>query len=901
MPVRQAGGAAAPGDTAGTAGGRRAVTRLEVGCVAVLVALPLLWFGIPALLGHPVLSADNLNQNLPLRELVGRQLRSGTFPSYDPYIWSGAPLLGGWNAGAMYPFTWLFAVLPTTAAWVLNQMVVYWTAALGLYAFLRSSRLGPVASGLGGATFAFSGAMATQLSHFGLVAGVSWIPLMLLGVRWLSVPSGRRGRWSAAVALCGVAGGLCILAGEPRAVDEAVVVVGGYALWRLVRVGRHGLRPYLGGLAAAGLLVFLLGAAQWAPGLPVVHTSQRAVAGFTLFQAGSLPPRWLTLLLVPDLLGGSGAFGQQPFFGSYNLPEVTGYVGLLPLAAALALLARFRFRRPLPEWTGWMAIALVGLVLALGGDSPLGHLLSQLPAFGSQRLQSRNLLVADVALAVLLAYWVDGVLAGDAGGAVDGAPAPGRRRWSQVAASAAPVAVVVTVLAVVLWPGGVATWLGSPAAAGAAAALWPSVLPFLGVALAVLAVVWVAPRLPARWRAPALVAVAALDLCAFTLTVVVNDAAGQYWSPLPTAATSGHSGPGGPGHTGRYAIYDPLLTSGSPLPVASTPDGNLLTSQYSAQGYSALVDGTYAAATGSHQASGFGTNALTPAAIGNGVLDQLDTTTLFTSGAYLVVPGTATTSGAGVRTVADGGSTTWWVGTPMALRTADLPVLARHGHPRATVTVVAAGGPGAVHQVVLPGAGGGPAVPGVPGTVGLRVTVHGGGATLGAPVLTGALRDFVADGVLQQGDVLAHWSYAGTSGNFAAFANHAARPPLTVRDPGATVRRTGGPRLDPTAARVTSPAGATVVRAVAAIPGWTASWTADGGTTTTLPVRRQGVVQAVRVPAGRGTLRWHYQPPGLELGVWLSLLGLAALAAVVAWSARRRVRGAGPPAVAAGA
>ncbi len=50
------------------------------------------------------------------------------------------------------------------------------------------------------------------------------------------------------------------------------------------------------------------------------------------------------------------------------------------------------------------------MLLALGGRTPLGHLLIHLPLFGDQRLQSRNILVTDLALAVLLAYWANNPL-----------------------------------------------------------------------------------------------------------------------------------------------------------------------------------------------------------------------------------------------------------------------------------------------------------------------------------------------------------------------------------------------------------------------------------------------------------------------------------------------------------
>src|SRR6201999_1167505 len=81
-------------------------------------------------------------------------------------------------------------------------------------------------------------------------------------------------------------------------------------------------------------------AIQVLPGLAAIDSSQRAGSGVALFSSGSLPDRWLLLMLVPDLLGGPGTASQPSFFASYNLTEVDGYIGILPLVAAFALLAR---------------------------------------------------------------------------------------------------------------------------------------------------------------------------------------------------------------------------------------------------------------------------------------------------------------------------------------------------------------------------------------------------------------------------------------------------------------------------------------------------------------------------------------------------------------------------------
>ena len=105
--------------------------------LALIVGLPTLLFALPALLGHPAIAQDNLIQNFPFASLTGQQIDSGHLPLLNPLADSGAPLLGGMNAGSFFPLTSLFAVLPAIMAWVLNLIAVYAAAALGMFALLR--------------------------------------------------------------------------------------------------------------------------------------------------------------------------------------------------------------------------------------------------------------------------------------------------------------------------------------------------------------------------------------------------------------------------------------------------------------------------------------------------------------------------------------------------------------------------------------------------------------------------------------------------------------------------------------------------------------------------------------------------------------------------------------------
>ena len=126
-------------------------------------------------------------------------------------------------------------------------------------------------------------------------------------------------------------------------------------------------------------------------------------------------------------------------------------------------------------------------------------------------------------------------------------------------------------------------------------------------------------------------------------TVLLGESAGRTGSARPGAARPVAA----LGYPGRFAIYDPGELDASQLTVLGPPDLNALSGTPSVQGYSSLVDGRYAAATGSHQATGDGQDVLSPGAVAGGVLDQLDTSALLTLPGYLITAAGAGPAAAG--------------------------------------------------------------------------------------------------------------------------------------------------------------------------------------------------------------------------------------------------------------
>ena len=898
--------------------------RGDVVAVVLLVTLPAVIFGLPALLGHAVLPGDDLTQNFPLRVLAGREIRDGHLPLFDPYIWSGAPLLAGWNAAAAYPLTWLFAVLPGAGAWTINMIATWAVAGLGMFCFLRALRLASLASFLGAFSFAFAGGMSAQVTHFGLVAGMSWVPVMLLSILRLSQDrraSSRLG-WTAVLA---TATGLVILAGEPRAIDDACAIVVIYAAWQVARLGRRA-GPALVSVTAGLALGACLGAIQWLPGLATISSSQRGADSMALYSSGSLPVRWVLLTLVPDLLGGSGSLGQPSFFSFYNLTEVTSYVGILPLVAAFALLGRLgwargknRGRPRLPEWIVWHLMALAGVVLALGGNTPLGDLLYHLPLFGDQRLQSRNILVVDLALAVLLGYWADQPFSGERGVGVSRVRAgrffrhPLVRRIAPetVLGIVPPLAVVVVVTLGLTWGTGFLHWVGMGVSASASVTgrLKPWLLPYAVLGAVAAAFVIFGRRLGPRLRSRLLAGFVVVDLLVFTVLCVVEVGPGLFAAADAASASAGGGGAStvvdqtatataplrpvtAPGYPGRFAIYDPDLLDTSELSGLDPPDVNAVSGDAmpSVQGYSSTVDGLYASVTGAHQATGDGQDTLAPRAVGDGTLDQLDTSVLLTLSAYLTtsVEGDGPAGGppgTGRRDIAADQSATWYLGTTSDVSKVKVPdAYARKDAAAGTqIGLTAPDGSmrwfrgRAITATTLA-----ITLPRPVASIAVIVQAHGVPCKLGPPSIFGSDGSvLVADGQLQAALMPSHWTFAGFDGSFAVFANQFAQRPLRLEalpgrsTSGAWIKDSSGPPAEPTVATVFSPHGARIVRSAAAISGWSATWQPSHGLATTLTVQRDGLVQAVDVPPGLGVVAWSYTPPLFPAGLVLSLAATA--------------------------
>ncbi len=922
--------------------------------MVVLLALPIVVFGIPVLFGQTFLSGDNLLQNFPMRVLVGRDLQHGTLPLWNPFLFGGTPLLGGFNAGAAYPTTWLMAVLPVFVAWWLNLALAYEVAIAGMYLFLRRQSVSPTAATFGAATFACSGYMSAQIVHIDLIIGAAWLPWMLIAVHALTRPrlsaahpsgggeSGAGGRrlWMVVLAL---SFGLNLLSGGAEAFIDSAVLVLIYGIGRLLNTGlfakgqRSALFRSVAAMAAGLFGGLLLGAAQWSPGLAFLSQSQRAGSSYAFFTSGSLPARLVTLVASPFLLGTNQ---NQPglYAGPYNFPEVTSYAGILALIAACSLfLSRYRTRPEARQWRVWYVVLAIGLLSALGGETPFGRVLYVIPGISSERLLSRNLLLVDFSLAVLLAWWVHLLLT-----ARDDRPprttTSVRRRWAgrgraEVVVTCAPLALIAT-LGLLLWATG--PWLEHrleiQLTLTTAVRIREAALVTVGVVIAG-AATWIAlaePGLSRRRLRRLLAAVLAVDLIWFNC-FVVNPPITEAKALANGAASASLRAAVG---NGRFIIYDPDEFHTDELYALGQTDLNIHTGLPSGQGYSVLIGATFYDATGAHYQEDLDPNDLV-----GPVWDQLNVTTLLSLPSYFVTPIPPSPNGANSVqfpttpfteftlpppsssfAVDPGQPHRWYFGGALTVDTFTVPLVkgsgtglklglvtpngATHWLPMADAQPVDVDGHRSV-RVALPSA---------IRAAGIVVGAAGPGSlTVGTPtVRTAEAGEVALNGRMQDEVVPPHWTFTGTIGSFGVFRNNRARGWAWVGAPGGGAPRgatvTGvapGPDGDQQLSVHTTSA-ALLIRSESWSPGWQA--TIGTGSTGSdhpapprpTPVLRAGLIQEVRIPGpGDYVVTFSYAPTSATAGLVVSAVAASgllfwAVAELIGIRRRRRITRAPP-------
>lgn len=355
------------------------------------------------------LITDPVRQQIPWRKIAIDQWKQGQIPTWNPYNFSGTPILANIQSAALYPLNILFFLFSFIDAWTMLIILQPLLAGLFMYWYLRSLKLRYIASLLGAIAWSFSGFNVAWLT-WGTIGHVAlWLPLALLAID-------RRWHFMLVFSLVSQ-----FLAGHAQISFYFIFVIIAYAVTRK----KIGLRFIL--LLS---LVALVVSVQWIPFLEWIRQSGRVAGGADFTKEGWFIP-WgnLVQFVAPDFFGNPTTLN---YWGQWNYGEFVGYIGILPLVFAFIAI----FSRSLKNHRIWIGTGAVALLLAL--PTPIANLpfILNIPIISALQ-PTRLLFIVDFALAVLAAYGCHEFLEN-----------PKTRRWIWSLCSIGGVLVVLWVVSI---------------------------------------------------------------------------------------------------------------------------------------------------------------------------------------------------------------------------------------------------------------------------------------------------------------------------------------------------------------------------------------------------------------------------------------------------------------------
>ena len=348
-----------------------------------------------------VLNADLATYFAFSRAAAFAEIKAGSVPLWNPYLFSGTPFQASFQSAFFYPVNWIHLALPSVLALNWEIVLNLFLAGMGMYGWARRSGCSFTASMVAGALLMFGMPYFLRISagHLAPLGAMAWIPWIFAAI------DDAFDRPSPRVVLGGIAVcALQMLAGHPQTVFTTAIAAGIYALLRFVAaLRRHTARQHA--RTFASLLLFALGgfalaAIQMVPGLAISPETVRSRVSFEFASSLSFPPENFLTAFAPSFFGD---VVNLKYWGRWYLWEMSIFTGVVGLVLALW----GAFARPQRHWISLVSVALLFL-LALGKNTPLLQILyDAVPGFDRLRSHSKFSVPATVLLVFLAAHGFD--------------------------------------------------------------------------------------------------------------------------------------------------------------------------------------------------------------------------------------------------------------------------------------------------------------------------------------------------------------------------------------------------------------------------------------------------------------------------------------------------------------
>jgi len=343
--------------------------------------------GVPVKNG---LISDVFSETYVWKHLVAESLKNGQWPLWNPYAYSGYPLMANFSSGALYFLNILF--LFGIKGW--NAMIIIQVlgTALAMYLFLTLKNYGKIASIGGAIALAFSASMMGRLEWNSAGHVVMWLAVTMALLEYFFE---RNRKIIILLPFCLF---FLVTAGHFQTMIYSSLLIGLYSIYKLISKKET---IYIYELGIFTLIGVAFSAIQLLPTFSMMNKSIRFSEGAVAKDNfGLLPAGNLITLIAPDYFG-NPTTGN--FWGFLNYSETIFYPGILGIIAFLW--ASFNYRK-LSNFTKLMFFVVLFSVL-LAFDNSIGRLVYQIKIpLLSTGYAARIAILLMFSSAVLSAEWL---------------------------------------------------------------------------------------------------------------------------------------------------------------------------------------------------------------------------------------------------------------------------------------------------------------------------------------------------------------------------------------------------------------------------------------------------------------------------------------------------------------
>lgn len=363
----------------------------------IIVVLILFW---PILFPTPgtLIFGDDIHRSYHFfRQFFHDAIASGEFPWWNPYLFSGEPLIANPSIAFWYPFNWLFIIFPYAQVYSIIIPVHIFIAMTGMYWLARKWLLREVAW-TAGLLFGLSGFFIGRIweGHIDILTSAPYVPIVF-GLFWQAFEK----KTPKTIVLASVFYAIEMFAGYQTMAYFTAWAIGAAAI--LFCIKDKSLKTLV--ILLIGIILAVgIAALQIIPSAEFFRQSIRTYQlPYSWAVMGASSIQSLKLLINPFLYGAPGYYkGPGPNYG-----ELAGYIGKIPLALAAITTVVFSMKKNKEIVFVLICLGIFSLWVSLAWNAPLDlqyFLWKYIPIYHYLRVPSRHLILFVFSVSLLAGF-----------------------------------------------------------------------------------------------------------------------------------------------------------------------------------------------------------------------------------------------------------------------------------------------------------------------------------------------------------------------------------------------------------------------------------------------------------------------------------------------------------------